>query len=332
MFDPETSPKEVINFVSYKLNIQGCSPKTVYQYHVDIRNFIKYIAKKKTKSDLPVEEIDISSFSLQDIAAITEADIYDYLLYTADKRANRSAARARKLSAIRAFFKYLCNKKHLLSENPSKDIDSPKVRQALPKFLDIHESHALLEAVSTAGGDNKERDYCILLMFLSCGMRLNELCGIGLSSLSSDLSSVKVLGKGAKERVLYLNESVKNALVDYLKIRAKTPCKDKDALFVSRNQRRLSDKTVQHLVKKYLTIAGLGGKGYSTHKLRHTAATLLYSTGQVDVRVLKDILGHEQLNTTQIYTHVSNDQIKRASTLHPLANISPAGQEENNED
>ncbi len=321
MFDAETSPRELVNFVSFKLNIQGCSPKTVYEYHGDLRNFLKYYLKKKTHSQPPMEDIDISPMTVEDFAKIQEADIYDYLLYTADQRRNMPASRARKLAAIRAFFRYLCNKKHLLQNNPAKDIGSPKVRQALPKFLDINESKALLSAVQAVGKENKERDYCILLLFLNCGMRLNELCGIGLSSISNDLTTVKVLGKGSKERILYVNDSVRQALADYLKVRAHLSCHDKDALFVSRNKRRLSDKAVQLLVKKYLAYAGLGGKGYSTHKLRHTAATLMYGTGQVDVRVLKDILGHEQLNTTQIYTHVSSEQMKQATALHPLANI-----------
>ena len=210
------------------------------------------------------------------------------------------------------------SKEKSISENPAKDIDAPAVKQALPKFLSEDESRKLLQTVREFGGKTQKRDYAVLTLFLNCGMRVSELCGISLSDLSDDFSRVIVTGKGNKQRMIYLNDSCRRALLSYAEERKNTPCRDEKALFVSRNQRRLSVKTVQWLVYKYLDLAGLGDKGYSVHKLRHTAATLMYGTGNVDVRVLKDILGHEQLNTTQIYTHVSDEQKKKAMSQNPL--------------
>ena len=231
---------------------------------------------------------------------------------------NGNASRARKLSAIKGFYKFLSSKEKSIADNPAKDIDAPSVKQALPKFLSEAESRLLLKTVKEFGGKNEKRDFAILTLFLNCGMRVSELCGISLHDLPSDFSQVIVTGKGNKQRLVYLNDACRDALLSYMEERRSIPCKDEKALFVSRNQRRLSVKTVQWLVYKYLDLAGLGDKGYSVHKLRHTAATLMYGTGKVDVRVLKDILGHEQLNTTQIYTHVSDEQKRRAMNENPL--------------
>ena len=240
------------------------------------------------------------------------------MLYSATQKHNGNASRARKLSAIKGLYKFLSSKEKSIQDNPAKDIDAPSVKQALPKFLSEDESRKLLQAVKDFGEKNVKRDYVILSLFLNCGMRVSELCGISLHDLASDFSQVLVTGKGNKQRLIYLNEACQSALRTYMDERKIIPCKDETALFVSRNQRRLSVKTVQWLVYKYLDLAGLGDKGYSVHKLRHTAATLMYGTGKVDVRVLKDILGHEQLNTTQIYTHVSDEQKKRAMSENPL--------------
>jgi site-specific recombinase XerD len=212
----------------------------------------------------------------------------------------------------------------LLEDNPAKDIDAPSARAPLPKFLSLDESVELLRAVKNdPTSKTKERDFAILTLFLNCGMRLSELCGLSLTDFDRDLTSVRVLGKGAKERMIYLNNACKEAVTDYLKVRnADTEIKDKNALFIStRQHNRISKKTVQWLVKRYLNEAGLENKHYSTHKLRHTAATLMYRTGKVDVRVLKDILGHEQLNTTQIYTHVSDESMRNAMMENPLSDI-----------
>ena len=274
-----------------------------------------------------LEETDITSVDLAFTAAIRPEDIYEFLFFTDTVLQNRRAAKARKLSAIKSFYKYLVNKRHLLEKNPAVDIDTPKKEKALPKFLSAEESLALLDAIAgdTASGSVR-RDYAIATLFLNCGMRLSELCGIDMRDIDSDLRSVRVTGKGAKERIIYLNSACRAALADYLAVRGdnldeKTAACP--ALFLSSRGQRISNKTVQWMIGKYLKAAGLENKGYSVHKLRHTAATLMYQTGHVDVRVLKDILGHEQLNTTQIYTHVSSAGMESAMEQNPLACVKP---------
>jgi site-specific recombinase XerD len=224
---------------------------------------------------------------------------------------------AAKSSSI--FFKYLSVQTHQLETNPAELLESPKVKQALPKHLTLEDSLELLKSVE---GDNKERDFCILTLFLNCGLRLAELCALNLSSISND-ETLTVIGKGNKERIVYLNSACVTAINNYLAVRPREGINvnDRNALFISRNKRRISNKTVQHIVKTYLQKSGLGDMGYSTHKLRHTAATLMYQHGNVDIRVLKDILGHANLGTTQIYTHVSDTQIKKAVDSNPLANV-----------
>ncbi|MBE6712571.1 MAG: recombinase XerC [Ruminococcaceae bacterium] len=308
-------PPAVARYLSYKLSIQGASEKTVYEYSLDLMNFFRFVFFR----DVPREErVDLSSLTDQQIGSVPPQKIYEYLLYSATQKKNGNASRARKLSAIKGLYKFLASKEKSISDNPSKEIEAPSVKHALPKFLSENESRMLLEAVENFGEKNKKRDYAILALFLNCGMRVSELCAISLPDLPADLSQVIVTGKGNKQRLVYLNASCQAALRAYLEERKNIPCRDEKALFVSRNQRRLSVKTVQWLVYKYLDLAGLGDKGYSVHKLRHTAATLIYSTGKVDVRILQDILGHEQLNTTQIYTHVSDEQKKKAMSENPL--------------
>ncbi len=311
----EELPAAVARFLSYKLSIQGCSERTVYEYSLDLSGFLRFVFYKDVPAD---QNVDLSALSDEEIGNISSQKIYEYLLFSAMQRGNGNARRARQLSAIKGLYKFLSFKEKSIADNPAKNIEAPSVKQALPKFLSERESRDLLKTVKEFGGKNEKRDYAILSLFLNCGMRVSELCDISLSDLPADLSQVIVTGKGNKQRLVYLNESCQSALRLYLDERKNIPCKDEKALFVSRNQRRLSVKTVQWLVYKYLDLAGLGDKGYSVHKLRHTAATLMYGTGKVDVRVLKDILGHEQLNTTQIYTHVSDEQKKKAMSENPL--------------
>ncbi len=320
-------PDLVVEYTQYMRVIKNRSPKTVEQYENDIVLFLCYVkARLEGMSTEPQDykSVDISHVDAGFMEKIKAEHIYAFLSYTADKRGNKAGARARKLTAIKSFYKYLTVVKRCLKDNPSKDIEAPTRKTALPKFLSLDESVALLEAVAKDGSSNtRERDYAILTLFLNCGMRLSELVGINLSDIDRDFTQVRVLGKGSKERMIYLNTACKEAISAYLPIRnSDTHIKDKNALFVStRQHNRISAKTVQWIVKKYLTVAGLENKHYSVHKLRHTAATLMYRTGNVDVRVLKDILGHEQLNTTQIYTHVSDEGMKNAMMENPLSNM-----------
>ncbi len=312
------APSFLKQFVMQKKIIENRSDLTVNEYCLDLCNFFKYLYAKK--NNLNETDVDIHSLSMSFVTSIKSEDIYDYMLHIALDRANQAAARARKLVSIRSFYSFLKREK-IIQENPAADIASPTVKQALPKYLSLEESKRFLDAIMCdTESENRTRDYAMMVLFLNCGMRLSELVGINLSHIDLKEKKLVVTGKGNKQRTVYINDMCVDALEKYLKIRREKRCKDHDALFISRNYKRISNKTVQWTVKKYLTLAGLGGRGLSTHKLRHTAATLMYSTGQVDIRVLKDILGHEQLNTTQIYTHISDAQMKRAIDLNPLSN------------
>ena len=313
-------------YASYKRSIQGCSQKTVDEYLLDLRTFFRYLIARENDIPFQSEEffkLDVRGIGLEALGKIRAEDLYDYLAYITDDRENKWCARARKLSAIRSLYKYLVNKRHYLEYNPTTDIDSPKAQKTLPKVLTLNESMRLLAAVDNDKESKfRKRDYAILTLFLNCGMRLSELVGIDIKDIDSDMTSLRVMGKGSKERVIYLNDACQAALTDYLIIRLsqKYAHVTTKAVFLSRLERRISVKTVQAMVYKYLKLAGLEAKHYSVHKLRHTAATLMYQSGNVDVRVLKEILGHEQLNTTQIYTHVSNADMEKAMAQNPLAN------------
>lgn len=320
-------PQIFNEFSSYKLVIQGCSRKTVEEYLLDLRTFTKYIIAKRSGISPDSEEfenINISSMDVEFFRSVKTTEIYGFLLYTSTVRQNMWAAKARKLSAIKVFYKYLIVKRGMQFENPAANIESPKPKKSLPKFLSLEESMALLEAIKNDNtSKNRLRDYTIVVLFLNCGMRVSELVGINLSDIDQELRSLRVVGKGNKERIVYLNTSCRAALSKYLSWRMNeqnSKINDR-ALFLSNRNQRISVKTVQWLVYKHLDEAGLESKHYSVHKLRHTAATLMYQSGEVDVRVLKDILGHEQLNTTQIYTHVSNAAMSEAMEKNPLSDM-----------
>lgn len=319
--------EQVQQFAIYKRTIQGCSEKTVNEYMLDLRTFFRYLIAKDKGIDIESEDfikIDITPIDADYLSKIKTEQIYEFLFYTGDTRKNMWSAKARKLSAIKGLYKYMTLKRNYFEENPAINIESPKPKKALPKFLNLDESMLLLQAILDDEESNtKERDYCIVTLFLNCGMRLSELVGINLTDIDRDLRSLRVLGKGNKERIIYLNGACRDVLRDYIAIRTSPKYENVQtkALFLSRLNKRISVKTVQWMVYKYLDLAGLEAKHYSVHKLRHTAATLMYQSGNVDVRVLKDILGHEQLNTTQIYTHVSNESMQSAMDQNPLANI-----------
>jgi site-specific recombinase XerD len=325
------APAFLKGFLMHKKVISNRSDLTVNEYALDLCNFFRFtIARENAVEE---EKVDLNAVTLEYAAKIKSEHIYEYMLHVSLEKHNGASARARKLVAIREFYKYLTREK-IIKENPAADISTPTVKHSLPKFLTLEESIRLLECInSDVNNENRMRDYAMITLFLNCGMRLSELVGINLQSIDWENKSLRVLGKGNKERTVYLNDACIAAVNNYLPIRLSLECQDKNALFVSRNKKRISNKTVQWTVKKYLEAAGLGGRQLSTHKLRHTAATLMYSTGKVDVRVLKDILGHEQLNTTQIYTHVVDSQMKSAINANPLASITTSKKkdEENND-
>ena len=313
------SPEILKGFLGYIQTIKGKSPKTVAEYFLDLRTFFRYVKLSRglVEKNIMFEEIPINDIDINIIKSITLTDLYDYLNYMLVERGNIASTRARKISSLKSFFNYLTNKTNQLEKNPAKELDMPKKKSSLPKFLTLEQSIELLKNVD---GPYKERDYCILTFFLNCGMRLSELVGININDIRSN-NTLKVTGKGNKERIVYLNKACINALEKYLKVRPNSGLIDRNALFISKRKKRISPKTVQFIVYKYLSNIGLDGQGYSVHKLRHTAATLMYQYGNVDIRILKDILGHANLGTTEIYTHLSSKQIENAVSSNPLSNM-----------
>ena len=313
------APPIIREFLNYIGNIKGRSDLTVDEYYRDLRTFFRFIIKDRglVNVDTDIDKIDISSVDLEMVKSVTFMEILLFLNYCKDERDNNAATRARKTSTLKTFFHYLTVKTHKLSYNPTEEIESPKIGKRIPKYLTLEDSLRLLEAVD---GEFKERDYCILVFFLNCGLRRSELVGINLSDINSE-NMITVRGKGNKERTLYLNTACVDALKEYLKVRPVNGISDKNALFISRKNCRITGKGVYHMVNHYLEKIGLGNQGYSPHKLRHTAATLMYQKGGVDIRTLQAILGHSNLGTTQIYTHIADDQVVKALNSNPLSKV-----------
>lgn len=316
-------PDIVVRFLNYQSNVKNKSELTLDEYSLDLRLFLKFLVISDSKKTFTSDELnatDITCLSVSYFKNISLDDAYKFLSYCKSVRHNQEKARARKVSSLRTFFKYLQINGYI-DENPMINLDTPKLKKTLPKYLTFEQAKALLQSVD---GIHKERDYCILTLFLNCGLRLAELVSINYNRIKyeeDNTATVVITGKGNKERTVYLNRSCVSAIKSYLRVRPHDGVIDKDALFLSNRLTRISAKTVQHLVDVYIEKAGLGGLGFSVHKLRHTAATLMYQTGEVDVLELKEILGHENLNTTQIYTHLNNEKLKRAVNLNPLAVI-----------
>jgi site-specific recombinase XerD len=310
------APPVIREFLVYMETIKGKSPATVAEYFIDLRTFFRFIKKAKglMPKDSVFEEIPVDDVDIKLAGSVSLSDIYEYLYFIMHERQNNASTRSRKISSLRSFYKYHCEKTGALKENPTRNLETPKKKRSLPKYLTLEESMGFLNSV---GGPTATRDYCIMTLFLNCGLRLSELVGLNISDISEN--KLTVTGKGNKERTVYLNKACIDAIDAYINIRPNEGLKDKNALFISRLNSRISPKTVQWIVKKDLEAAGLSGKGYSTHKLRHTAATLMYQHGGVDIRVLQELLGHENLNTTEIYTHTSSKQLKEAAVKNPLS-------------
>jgi site-specific recombinase XerD len=316
----EEAPPIIREFLGYIGTIKGKSPKTVSEYFLDLRTFFRYIKKKRglVPQDQDFETIKIDDVDLQLIKTIDLTQVFEYMNFLSTVRGNSASTRSRKVSSLRSFFRYLTDKTGKLSKNPVQELETPKLKKTLPKYLTLEQC---LELLSKVDGKTRERDYCILTLFLNCGMRLSELVGLDLNDVHLNSATMKITGKGNKERMVYLNDACIDAIKRYLAVRPNEGLIDRKALFISGQRKRISPKTVQYLVKKYLAEIDLGGPGYSVHKLRHTAATLMYQQGHVDIRILKDILGHENLGTTEIYTHVSNEQMANAAKANPLAEV-----------
>lgn len=309
-------PQLVQQYLLYLEAIKGHSELSVIEYASDLRTFFRFLARHKNLvlNNTDDNEIDLSPIDINFIKDITLNDAYQFLIYLKQERKNNETTRARRVIAIRRFFIYLTDNLELLESNPMKNLDIPKTKKSLPKYLTLEEAEKLLAVVD---GKYKERDYAIITLFLNCGMRLSELVSIDYNDIKAD-GSLVITGKGNKERNVYLNTACLVAINNYLKIRPTDGVRDR-ALFLSARNQRISPKTVQHIVYSNLEKAGLGDRGLSVHKLRHTAATLMYQHGDVDLLLLKEILGHENLGTTEIYTHISSDATKKAIEANPLS-------------
>ena len=312
------APPLIRDFLVYHETIQGHSRQTVDEYYLDLRSFARYLKQVRDPSlrSVPMDHIPLDDVSLDLFQSVTLTDVYSYMNFLTRDKGLNAASRARKVATIRSFYKYLTNKAKLLAKNPVQDLDSPRQKKSLPKYLSLDESIDLLESVD---GKNATRDFCILTLFLNCGLRISELVNLNVTDVRDN--QLRVLGKGNKERILFLNDACVKAIQDWMIDRNALTLIDQNALFVTlQNRRRISVAAVHKLAKKHLADAGLDSTQYSAHKLRHTAATLMLQNG-VDVRTLQEVLGHDHLNTTQIYTHVDNDDLRAAARANPLAGV-----------
>ena len=333
MIDPFDNPFFLNDFLDYSGTILNKSKGSIKEYNYDIAHFLKFIKFRFRMTDIrnknEIKTIEIADLDIKTIEKITLEDIHAFLAYLKDVYNSKPATLARKASTIRIFFHYLCNKTKKIPINPAQDLENPKQERRLPKYLSLEQSQKLLETSKAPRSpkqtsiDNSVRDFAIITLFLNCGIRLSELVGINIKDISFEDNKLNVIGKGNKERTIYLNEACQKAIKSYLLIRPhdKVEEKSKDALFLSEQKKRISNRTVQYIVKRELELAGIDQDKYSVHKLRHTAATLMYKYGKVDIRALQELLGHESIATTQIYTHVDNEQIRTAVEKNPLSNF-----------
>ena len=318
-YNSPDNPEFLNNYLVHIKIVQMLSERTIQEYYLDIRLFLKFIFENNHNTGKNIEDISIADMSENELKKITVSDIYNFIFYASDERHNADRARYRKISSLRSFFKYLEKVAHIIEKDPTKDLDVPVPKSSLPKFLSLNESLRLLEA---AGNTDSRRDYCIITLFLNCGLRLSELVGINISDIDFYENRMRVPGKGNKERMIYLNNACIDALNKYLEVRRNNlKAKDEPALFISNQNKRISKRRVQQIVENTLKVVGLDGRGITTHKLRHTAATLMYQYGDADILTLKELLGHASISTTEIYTHLNNDNVRNAVESNPLAKI-----------
>ncbi len=325
--DFSDSPSFLREFLYYMQTIRSLSIKTVEAYYIDLKLFFRFVIQKRDNKidNLSIDEVDIKDLDINFIKSISQSDILEFLYFVTNERNNSTSARARKLSSIRSFFKYCVNKVHIVKDNPSEHIELPSNKKRLPKYLSLEQAIELLSSINTKF---TKRDYCMIVLLLNCGMRLSELVGIDVNDINND--TLRIIGKGNKERIVYLNDSCINAIEDYLIERNKliSPTVE-SALFISTTRKtRLSARRVQQIIEDCLRLSGLSNMGFSTHKLRHTAATLLYRSGNADMLALKEILGHEHVSTTEIYTHISDEALKKAAKSSPLSKYKRKSEEE----
>ena len=323
MISEEQNPPYLNDFLDYMITIQNKSKNTVKEYNYDLATFLRFIKMHfKLTDEKEIKNINYEDVSIDTLKKVKLEDLHSFLGYLTKNFNSKATTRSRKVSSLRIFFGYLCNKK-LIEINPTQNLETPKIGKRLPKYLTLDDSRKLLEVASNEDNRNNERNYAITTLFLNCGMRLSELVGINKTDIVWDECQLNVIGKGNKERTIYLNKACIKAIGDYLKVRPETKLNSdaEKALFLSERKQRISRRMVQEIIYSELRQAGLDSSKYSVHKLRHTAATLMYQYGQVDIRALQELLGHESISTTEIYTHVSNNQVRDAVERNPLANL-----------
>lgn len=324
MVQEEENPDYLNDFLDYMITIQNKSKNTVKEYNYDLATFLKFIKMHfKLTDEKNIKNIKYKDVTIETLNRVKLEDLHAFLAYLTKNYNSKATTRSRKVSSLRVFFKYLTQKK-LIAINPAQDLETPKIGKRLPKYLTLEDSKKLLYVASEEDTRNTKRNFAITTLFLNCGMRLSELVGINIKDIAFDECQMTVIGKGNKERTIYLNKACINTIEDYLKVRPKTNFANSDAekaLFLSERRQRISRRMVQQIIYNELRKAGLDSDKYSVHKLRHTAATLMYQYGQVDIRALQELLGHESISTTEIYTHVSNQQVRDAVEKNPLANL-----------
>ncbi len=326
MISKENNPEYLNDFLDYMITIQNKSPNTVKEYNYDLAAFLKFIKMHFHLTDeTDLEKINYDDITLDTIKKIKLNDLHSFLAYLTENFKSKAATRSRKVSSLRMFFNYLCVK-NIIEINPTQNLETPKLDKRLPKYLTLEQSKKLLEVSDNEDNRNCERDHAITTLFLNCGLRLSELVSINIKDINFEECQMNVIGKGNKERAIYLNKACTKAINEYLAVRPQTGIKkdnkDSDkALFLSERRQRIGRRTVQEIIYKELRLAGIDSAKYSVHKLRHTAATLMYQYGGVDIRALQELLGHESISTTEIYTHVSNEQVRNAVERNPLADL-----------
>lgn len=308
---------------------KGKSERTVEGYLIDIRTFLRYLIYIDSDDEIDFEKISIKNFDVNRLEDISLQKIYEYIYFLQDERKNNSKTISRKISSLKSLYKYLTKIAMSVENDPTTNLELPKQKKSLPKYLTLEQSQDLLESADD-NSNYSVRDYCIITLFLNCGMRLSELVGLNLTDINFNENKMKLLGKGNKERYIYFNNACHIALIEYINSRENS-VQDPDAVFLSRKNRRISRRRVEQIIDNHLKKIGLSGQGYSVHKLRHTAATLMYQHGKVDTLTLKEILGHKSIATTEIYTHLSSDILKNAAESSPLANIQQKSKNEKNE-
>ncbi|MFI3250211.1 MAG: tyrosine-type recombinase/integrase [Eubacteriales bacterium] len=296
----QESPQSVYEFLCYLEIERGLSTATIYNYFIDLRLFFRYLESKKRKTQLE-QELDLTSITIEEIRAIRREDISGFLAWLARQRGAGERTRNRKIAVLKSFFNYLLEMEQI-EKNIMLKIPTSKTAKTLPKYLQKENISELLEVIS---GEFWARDTAIILLMMSGGLRVSEVASLNLEDFRGD--RVTVMGKGKKERQVYLSERTAQSLERYLDERYESA---DPAMFLSKRNKRFAIRSIQAMVDKHLTL--IGKSDYSCHKLRHTAATQLLKSG-ANIREIQEILGHASISTTEIYTHISNDDLKRVA-------------------